>query len=244
MWTCKEMKTRALEALQKTYGYCLLVVLIVNVVSVVINKFTINVSFPNVTGISELMKVIEDNYSMYLLTSIASVISNLAFTIFLFQVLSVGEYNFYINADRGMIDYKSLLYPFQSHRYMHIVKVKALRFLKVFLWSLLFIVPGIIKLYEYFFVDMILCDNPQISASKALQISSRMTKGHKGHIFILRLSFLGWMFLGALLCGAGVIFVYPYIYETDVKLYYHLKNEAIMSGIIMQEDFMPERESD
>ena len=243
MWTCKEMKMKALGALQKSYGYCVLVTLAVNAVYMLVNRLTINVSVPITLNFEELIKNIQQNYSLYLVTSIASVISNLAFTIFLFQVLSVGEYFFYINADRGIISYKNLLYPFSSRRYMNIVKVKALKFIRVLLWSLLFVIPGIVKEYEYFFVDMILCDNPHVPASKALRMSSLMTKGHKGHIFLLQLSFLGWQLLGLLLCGAGVIFVNPYIYETNVKLYYHLKNEALMNGQILPEDFMPRQET-
>ena len=71
----------------------------------------------------------------------------------------------------------------------------------VFLWSLLFTIPGIIKGLAYFAAPYILATCPDVKAREALKLSMRITKGHKGKIFVLGLSFIGWMLLGSLTFG-------------------------------------------
>lgn len=95
--------------------------------------------------------------------------------------------------------------------------------LYLFLWFLLFIIPGIIKSYEYKFVPYILAEDPEISLSEAIRISSKLTDGEKGDMLILDLSFIGWHLLGGLLFGIGSIFVNPYQRATFVKLFEHLR---------------------
>ena len=90
---------------------------------------------------------------------------------------------------------------------------------KVFLWSLLFIIPGIIKSYEYCMIPYILAENPEIEMDRAFEISRKMTKGEKWKIFVLGLSFIGWYLLGLLCCCVGTIFVDPYSEATYAELY-------------------------
>jgi uncharacterized membrane protein len=68
----------------------------------------------------------------------------------------------------------------------------------IFLWTLLFIVPGIVALFRYKFAFMILADNPQISPIEAIRISKYLTKGNKSKLFWLNLSFIGWYILASL----------------------------------------------
>ncbi len=89
----------------------------------------------------------------------------------------------------------------------------------VFLWSLLLIVPGIIKQLAYFAVPYILADNPDLSPSQVLDESNRLMNGFKWKLFKLELSFIGWFLLGALLFGFGTIFVLPYFEATMAEFY-------------------------
>ena len=98
-----------------------------------------------------------------------------------------------------------------------------LRDLYVFLWSLLFIIPGIIKSFSYMLTEYILADNPSISAPEAIQLSRQMMNGHKWEAFVLKLSFIGWYILGALCCGVGVLFVTPYYEATMTQFYLTLR---------------------
>ena len=113
-----------------------------------------------------------------------------------------------------------------------------LRDVFVFLWSLLFIIPGIVMSYAYSMADYIIYENPNLSPSRALQMSKAMTQGHKGDLFIFDLSFFGWMLLSGLTCGIlGIVYVNPYMYTAHAGLYDALKDNAIRQGILRWEDF-------
>ena len=95
-----------------------------------------------------------------------------------------------------------------------------------FLWSLLLIVPGIIKALSYSMSFYILADNPDMTAGEALKESMRITKGHKGQLFVLGLSFIPWYLLGMITFGIAFIYVVPYISTTIANFYKELKAAA------------------
>ena len=107
------------------------------------------------------------------------------------------------------------------------------------LWSLLFFIPGIIKSYEYFMVEYILAENPNMDYKRALEISSLTTEGEKWQLFLLSLSFIGWILLSVLSCLIlWVVYVNPYINHTMAGAYLRLKEKAINSGIASAEEFV------
>lgn len=102
----------------------------------------------------------------------------------------------------------------------------------IFLWSLLFIIPGIFAKLRYFFVNKIISDNPTLTPKQARSISERMTTGYIGDLFVLELSFFGWYILTALSFGLASIYVLPY-YQTTTSLFYeNCKNRAFISGVV------------
>ena len=116
-------------------------------------------------------------------------------------------------------------------RYMNVVGIMFLRDLFTFLWTLVFIIPGIVKSYEYRMIPYILAENPTISRQRAFELSREMTMGHKWDMFVLDLSFLLWYLGGALLCGIGTLFVNPYPAATEAELYAVLRNNVLSQGI-------------
>ena len=92
------------------------------------------------------------------------------------------------------------------------------------LWSLLFIIPGIIKAISYYMAYFVLADNPELSAKEALDESKRITSGHIGDLFVLYLSFISWVLLGAITCGLALIYVVPYMQTTMANYYLELKD--------------------
>ena len=83
----------------------------------------------------------------------------------------------------------------------------------------------------------ILAHCPNVSATDALKLSMRMTNGHKGELFVMHLSFIGWMLLGALTLGILVIVhVGPYMGTTTAGYYIELRDEALAKGIIRPEE--------
>ena len=93
------------------------------------------------------------------------------------------------------------------------------------LWSLLLIVPGIVKFYAYSMTPYILVDNPELSANEAINLSQKMMKGHKSDLFFLQLSFIGWIFLSIFTFGIGLLWVMPYMMTAQAAFYQDIKKE-------------------
>jgi uncharacterized membrane protein len=108
----------------------------------------------------------------------------------------------------------------------------------IFLWSLLLIIPGIIKTYAYSMAPYILADCPNVTATDALKLSRRMTSGNKGKLFVLDLSFIGWGLLSVLTFGIlFIVYVGPYLNAATAGFYTELREQAIASGTIAPEEF-------
>lgn len=105
-----------------------------------------------------------------------------------------------------------------------------LMFVFTFLWTLLFIIPGIIKAFAYAMTPYILEDKPELSANQAIDLSKEMMKGHKFDLFWLSLSFIGWILLSIVTLGIGLFWLMPYIttsmgaFYEDVKAEYETRN--------------------
>lgn len=102
-----------------------------------------------------------------------------------------------------------------------------LMILYVFLWTLLFIIPGVIKSFAYAMIPFILKDYPELSANQAISLSQKMMKGHKFDYFWLMLSFIGWYLLGVLSLGLGYLWLIPYCYTATVGFYEDVKKEYL-----------------
>lgn len=98
-------------------------------------------------------------------------------------------------------------------------------YLYTLLWTLLFIVPGIIKGLAYSLTPFIVKDNPQLSPNQAINLSMKMMKGHKFDLFYLYLSFIGWIFLAILTLGIGFLWVIPYMQTSMAAFYLDVKND-------------------
>jgi len=106
-------------------------------------------------------------------------------------------------------------------------------YLWVYLWTLLFIIPGIIKSFAYSMTPYILASSPNVKAADALKLSMRMTDGHKGKIFVMGLSFIGWHILNFFTFGIlGIFFVNPYETTSYAGLFVELRGLAVANGVI------------
>lgn len=88
-----------------------------------------------------------------------------------------------------------------------------------FLWSLLFVIPGIVKTYSYMMAPYIIAEDPSVGALEAITRSRKMMDGHKMEAFILSLSFIGWILLVLVTFGIAAIYVGPYMQTTWVNFY-------------------------
>ena len=114
-----------------------------------------------------------------------------------------------------------------DHCYKNSVKTLFLRDLYTVLWSLLFVIPGIIKAYEYRMMPYILADDPTLPTSEVFAQSRAMMKGNKWKAFVLDLSFIGWHILSLFTAGLlSTFYVRPYQLMTNAALYEALKYEG------------------
>ncbi len=109
--------------------------------------------------------------------------------------------------------------------YMDVVWTMFYMCVKIFLWSLLFLIPGIVKSFSYAMTPFVLHDEPDLNAGEAIAKSARMMRGHKMDIFLLELSFIGWFILGALSCGIAYFWIFPYYTATIAAFYEGLKQD-------------------
>lgn len=149
-----------------------------------------------------------------------------AFRAFLLNPLYVGCLRYILNTRQGNRNFADIIFAF-SNCYMNVVKIMFLRDVKLFLWTLLFIIPGIVKHYEYQMIPYILSENPAIDSTRAFDLTKTMTYGDKWNIFVLALSFLPWEILSACTCLiVGVFWVNPYVNVTMAELYIELREKA------------------
>lgn len=92
----------------------------------------------------------------------------------------------------------------------------------IILWTLLFIIPGLVKMYAYSMSWYIYKDHPELGATECITASRQMMDGYKMQLFLLDLSFIGWYLLGALCFGVGVLFVVPYHEVARANFYQEL----------------------
>lgn len=102
----------------------------------------------------------------------------------------------------------------------------------VYLWALLFIIPGIIMAYAYSMAVYVANDNPELSAMDAIRKSKELMRGHKWDLFVLDLSFIGWILLSMLTGGIGFIFLAPYIDMAHVEFYRQLTDNVVEAEVV------------
>ncbi len=95
-----------------------------------------------------------------------------------------------------------------------------------FLWSLLFFIPGIVKSISYSMSMYVLAENKGMPALECIRRSKEMTKGYKMDLFVLGLSFIGWILLGYITLGIAYIWIIPYMSTTYAAAYCTLKSNV------------------
>ena len=143
--------------------------------------------------------------------------------VFVLNPIGVGCYRFFLNGAREGGQVGDVGYAF-DHGFKSCAKVMFLKDLKLALWTLLFIIPGIIKYYEYILLPYILTDHPGISSKEAFALSRKMMKGNKWRRFVIHLSFIGWDLLSG--CTLGILnffYVSPYKAMTAAQFYETLR---------------------
>ena len=220
MWNRKELKDKGKAAVKRNYWKLVLVSAI----------------FAAIIGGAGFCSSSAQNGENIVFDSVGAMIGGaviailaLAIVILTFELLvnpfEVGVNKFRLNAlkDKGNVSDMGTGFDVS---YKRNVKVLFFRDLYTLLWLILFIFPGIVKMYEYRMIPYLLAENPDMSKAEAFQTSKQMMKGNKWRSFVLDLSFILWGILCAITCGiVGVLWVAPYKQLTDAALYNALKAE-------------------
>ena len=105
----------------------------------------------------------------------------------------------------------------------------------LFLWFLLFFIPGVIKYYSYAMAYYIKYDHPEYDWKTCITESCKMMDGHKWRLFCLDFSFIGWIIVGAMCCGIGTLWVKPYQEAARANFYDDLKAHYEPAPLVAEE---------
>ncbi len=249
MWKRSDLKQRAKDALRKDYWKAFLISLVIGFAaggggsggagSGFRTEYRTGGDshwFENLPWNAPDLAVLFSVAAIAVVAIVAVAMLSFCIRVFIGFPLEVGGRRYFLKTAVGQDNRLCFTFAFQGPHYMKIVLSMLLRSVYNFLWYLLFIVPGIVKSYEYRMVPYILADNPAIGAGEAILASRRMTDGHKFKMFVLDLSFFGWYLIGVLCCFVGVIFLQPYVDMTMAELYLELRGEALAKGLVKSSD--------
>jgi len=229
-----ELKEKAKEKLNGNWGNPLVTTLIYLLISIAASYIGATilgfVAGIAIGGIGILIR----NYE--LMSTMAELTGNLiSFIVSIFIApLTVGFLSYFLMFVKGEDAQLNNLFDGYKKSFGNSALAALLMGVYIFLWTLLLIVPGIIKTYAYSMVQFIIADDPTISASEALKKSEEMMKGHKWEFCVLQLSFLGWELLAILTCGIGFLWLTPYMQSTYSNYYINLKAEYEGNNEVVQ----------
>ena len=227
MWTISEVKAKGREAFKANYWKSVLVTFILSMVTGVAYSAS---SAGNTSGTETSTLDLTTSEQLAVLGILGGIIGigliiGLLIRIFIKNPLEVGCYNFFKkNVLNPPADLGAVKEGFSD--FGHIFITLLLRDLFNCLWLILFIVPGIVKMYSYKMVPYIIKDNPELSATEVITRSREMMNGNKWKAFLLDLSFIGWFLLSIITLGIAAFFwVGPYVNSTEAALYLELKDK-------------------
>ena len=230
MLKSKEIRSKAWNSLKGKYWMAFLVVLVLGLLG--------SIGTSMVTYSQNMLDIVNmvDHADMdstaqlgaTILTGAASVIAIIGFLISLFvgNAANVGLCNYFIKNTDSTPSFKDAFSGFKI-KYKRNIATLLLAGIKAVLWGFLFIIPGVIKSYEYAIIPYILADDADISSKDAFKKAKQMMKGNKWRLFKLEFSFIGWSILCALTLGIGTFFLVPYVNAANAEFYAELKNKNI-----------------
>ena len=239
----KYIKSVAKAQIKNDYWKTVLVSLLMSVTTLT-GYFT----FTNTNDLKEFTTNAESmfdyiNSAVILGVCVASLLSFVAlflFKIFVEDVLYAGGARFFLKRRKNQpVDLNELISNFKDKTYINMAKINGVKYVSLYLWSLLFIIPGIVKSYEYFAINYILAVRPDISKDEAFRISKSVMRGHKMELFVLHLSFYGWFLLSAIVPFGllSILYVKPYLTLAEVEFMCAVRQKAIFDGVISPFDF-------
>jgi uncharacterized membrane protein len=206
-----QLRKSAREALRGKWGLAVGFTLLYMILSQVVVGFISPGSFSNFHG-----------------AKLVDYVVSLVWDFLIGGALSLGLNQFVLNIIRYRnARIEDLFVFFRGGRYGKSIGYAVLTYIYVLLWSLLFIIPGIIKGYSYAMTGYILVDHPDYTVNEAIRKSREIMSGNKLDLFVLQLTFLGWGFLSLLTLGIGFLWLIPYYYAAEAQFYRQITEKAV-----------------
>lgn len=183
-------------------------------------------------------QIFANNWLLALLSIVivSAIMSAVSFTglgvLILIGPLSFGLAAVFLSLARGKesVDLADLFKGFTGGDFVRLLLLGLLQEVFIFLWSLLFLIPGIVKSYSYSQSIYIAYDHPDWDWKQCIDESRRIMNGNKWNLFVLDLSFIGWYIVGMIACGIGVLWVDPYRQAARAEFY-----QELTGGVVVEE---------
>lgn len=212
MKTAKEFRAAARAALSGKWGIAVLAGFVASLLGgsgISYGSSGVDISEEDVSLLQN-MNPEERNIFISILVAVFSVAFVIGIVLFFIgSIVELGYNRFNLNLIDGEEVSIGQVVSYFPH-WKKAISVSFLRALYTFLWSLLFIIPGIIASYSYTMATYIMAEHPEISASEALRHSKAIMYGNKWRLFCLSFSFIGWSFLCVFTLGIGYLWLLPY----------------------------------
>lgn len=228
MLTSKELRVKAWNSLKGKYWRAFLVILVLGLLASI--GTSLETGSQNLTETINLVDPSEMDETMELGAAVVGTIATvmavvgMAISLFVGNAADVGLAHYFILNTDSKPSFADAFYGFKV-KYLRNIGTLLLVGIKLALWSLLLVVPGIIKSFEYAIIPYILADDPEISSKEAFRKAKEMMMGNKWRLFKLNFSFFGWFVLCVVTCGLGTPFLLPYVSAANAEFYAELKNQ-------------------
>ena len=229
-----QIRLKARESLKGEYWYAVLTAFVASIFGALLvngGSFSVNVE----ERFSELVTNLPSIIKWYLMIvgSAAGALSLV--NLILGGVIQVGYADYLLKQhDREIHSTKDIFSKFDyfAQGFLQLL----LRNIFTALWTLLFIIPGIVKSFAYAMTPFIMAENPDMSAKEAIKLSQEKMMGHKGELFWLGLTFFGWSLLATLTGGIGYIFLNPYMNAAYAAFY---RDKIAPKSVAYTESYIP-----
>ena len=224
--TTADFRAEARAALRGKWGISILVTLVAGLLGAGSSAGSSGTASSNATRYTDQYGHMMAEYAPIIITIfIVAFILAILFSI-LSGAVSLGQNSYYINLIRGdkpefVTLFKHFNILFKAWGLLLYMSLLTL------LWSLLFVIPGIIAAYRYAMAPYIMAQNPDIGIVEAVERSKEMMAGNKAHLFCLELTFIGWAILCVLTLGIGTLWLGPYMQASMAAFYLEVSGQSV-----------------
>lgn len=237
-YSASDFRTMAREALRGKWRTAILLTLLASVLGAATTAaLEINLKFESETGV--VVELLEE-YSFTILqagptaTILAVIVLGWGIlTLVIGGAMTLGYYQFFQNLVRNEEAEVNTLF-IHKEKLWHGFCINFLQGLYIILWTLCFIIPGIMASYSYSMAHFIANDHPEMTASEVLTASKEMMQGHRWRLFCLEISFIGWAILSAFTLGLGSFALVPYV-ETAMA---HFYQDLLHNGMRLEDEII------